>query len=46
LVFYWTCLKGKNISLKDFAKKVMLSELTINKIAKEIAEVLDTPGVV
>jgi transcription initiation factor TFIIIB Brf1 subunit/transcription initiation factor TFIIB len=46
LVFYWTCLKGKNISLKDFAKKVMLSELTINKIAKEIAEVLCTPGVV
>jgi transcription initiation factor TFIIIB Brf1 subunit/transcription initiation factor TFIIB len=42
LVFYWTCLKGKNISLKDFAKKVQLSELTISKIAKEISDVLDT----
>jgi len=46
LVFYWTCLKGKNISLKDFAKKVQLSELTISKIAKEIEEVLETPGIV
>ena len=43
LVFYWTCLKGKNISLKDFAKKVQLSELTISKIAKEISDVLDSP---
>jgi len=43
LVFYWTCLKGKNISLKEFAKKVQLSELTISKIAKEISDVLDAP---
>lgn len=42
LVFYWTCIKGKNISLKEFAKKVQLSELTISKIAKEISEVLET----
>lgn len=42
LVFYWTCLKGKNISLKEFAKKVQLSELTISKIAKEISDVLHT----
>lgn len=46
LVFYWICLKGKEISLKDFAKKVTLSELTINRIAKEIAEVLETPDIV
>ena len=45
LVFYWTCLKAKNISLKEFAKKVQLSELTISKIAKEISEVLETPGI-
>lgn len=43
LVFYWICLKNKGITIKDFAKKVTLSELTINKIAKEISEVLNTP---
>lgn len=41
LVFYWICKKGKEITVKDFAKKVVLSELTINKIAKEISDVLD-----
>jgi len=46
LTFYWICKKQKDISLKDFTKKVTLSELTINKIAKEIAEVLGTPNVV
>jgi transcription initiation factor TFIIIB Brf1 subunit/transcription initiation factor TFIIB len=40
LVFYWITHNGKNITLKDFAKKVILSELTINKISKEIGEVL------
>lgn len=46
LVFYWICVKGKEITLKDFAKKVILSELTINRIAKEISEVLETPDIV
>lgn len=46
LVFYWICMTGKDISLKDFTKKAGLSELTINKIAKEIAEVLQTPHIV
>jgi transcription initiation factor TFIIIB Brf1 subunit/transcription initiation factor TFIIB len=46
LVFYWICKKGKDITLKDFSKKVVLSELTINRIAKEIAEVLDTPNII
>lgn len=40
LVFYWIKLRGKNITLKEFAKKVSLSELTINKIAKEIEELV------
>lgn len=40
IVFYWICLKEKDISLKDFAKKVTLSELTINKMTKEIVDVL------
>lgn len=42
LVYYWICKKGKDISLKEFAKKVVLSELTINKIAKEITDVLES----
>lgn len=46
LVYYWICLKKKDISLKDFTEKVTLSELTVNKIAKEIAEVLGTPELV
>jgi len=46
IVYYWICKKHKDISLKDFTKKVSLSELTINKIAKEIANVLGTPEVV
>jgi transcription initiation factor TFIIIB Brf1 subunit/transcription initiation factor TFIIB len=45
LVYYWILLKGKDISLKDFTKKVTLSELTISKIAKEISDVLKTPEV-
>jgi transcription initiation factor TFIIIB Brf1 subunit/transcription initiation factor TFIIB len=46
IVYYWVCLKGKEITLKDFAKKVELSELTIQKIALEIANVLNTPNVI
>jgi transcription initiation factor TFIIIB Brf1 subunit/transcription initiation factor TFIIB len=40
LVYYWICLKKKDISLRDFAKKVSLSELTISKISKIIAEII------
>ena len=40
LVYFWICSKKKDISLKQFTKKVSLSELTINKIANEIAEVI------
>ena len=46
LTFYWICKKQKDLSLKDFTRKVTLSELTINKIAKEIADVLGTPNIV
>lgn len=42
LVFYWICKKEKEITLKEFARKVVLSELTINKIAKEISDVLES----
>jgi len=46
VVFYWICSKGMNISLKDFTQKVNLSELTVNKVAKEIALVMKTPNVI
>lgn len=39
IVYYWIKIKKKNITLKEFAKKVGLSELTINKIVKEINEI-------
>jgi len=45
IVFYWICKTKKNISLKEFTKKVSLSELTINKIAKEISVVLGTQNI-
>jgi transcription initiation factor TFIIIB Brf1 subunit/transcription initiation factor TFIIB len=40
LVYFWVSLKNINVSIKDFAKKVELSELTIIKISKEISEIL------
>lgn len=45
LIYYWICTQKKDITLKQFTKKVSLSELTVNKIAKEIAEVMGTPDV-
>lgn len=43
LIWFWICQKGMEITLKEFAVKTGLSELTINKIAKEIAEILKVP---
>ena len=40
LVYFWVSLKNINVSIKDFAKKVELSELTIVKISKEISDIL------
>ena len=42
IIYYWICLNKKNISMKEYVKKVGLSELTINKIAREISDVLET----
>lgn len=36
IIWTWIKLKGKNITLKEYVKRVNLSELTINKITKEI----------
>jgi len=41
LTYFWICYKGMDISLKEFAKKSDLSELTIDRLAKEIADVLN-----
>lgn len=46
LTYYWICKKQMDISLKKFAQKAELSELTINKNAKEVAIVLGTPDAV
>lgn len=41
LVYYWIQKNNKKITLKEFAKTVTLSELTINKILKDIKLILD-----
>lgn len=41
IVYYWICKKDKDITLKQFTKKVALSELTVSNIAKEISDVID-----
>ena len=46
IIYYYICLKKMDITLKKFAQKVDLSELTINKNAKEIALVLGTPDLI
>jgi transcription initiation factor TFIIIB Brf1 subunit/transcription initiation factor TFIIB len=46
LTYYWICKKDIKITLKDFAKKVDLSELTIHKNTKEIGIILGNPNIV
>jgi len=46
LVRYYILLKGKDISIKEFRQKVKLSELTIEKMAKEISRILKTPWII
>ena len=46
LVRYYILLKDKDISMQCFRQKVKLSELTINRIAKEISKILGTPEIV
>lgn len=42
IVRYYIILHGKEISMPEFRAKVKLSELTINRIVKEISDVLGT----
>ena len=46
LVYFWIRSKQKDITLKQFTKKVSLSELTINKIANEIADVIGMEDII
>ena len=43
LIYYWISSKSLDITLKEFANKTQLSELTIKKVAKELADVLGMP---
>lgn len=45
LVYYYIVLKKMRITLNQFASTVNLSALTIDKLAKEISAVLNTPSV-
>lgn len=45
LVYYWIRKKKMNITIKEFAKIAELSVLTIDKIAKEISCILNTPEI-
>ena len=40
VTYFWISMKNIDIGLKEFAKKVNLSELTISKISKEISDIL------
>jgi hypothetical protein len=46
LIYYWIKDKQKDITIKQFTKKVNLSELTINKIASEIEEVIKNENII
>lgn len=46
LIYYYAlATKRSNIKLKDFSKRVELSESTINTLAKEISGILKTPQI-
>jgi transcription initiation factor TFIIIB Brf1 subunit/transcription initiation factor TFIIB len=40
VIYYWIQKTGKDISIKEFTEEVKLSEITVEKIAKEIDRVL------
>lgn len=39
VIWYWVKLHGKPLNIKDFVKRVVLSELTVIKMAKEVARI-------
>jgi transcription initiation factor TFIIIB Brf1 subunit/transcription initiation factor TFIIB len=40
LVYFWISYKNIDISVQNFAKKALLSELTIIKLSREISDIL------
>ena len=42
LVFYWIQKTKKDISMKEFTEKVDLSEITVDKLSKEIDRIIKT----
>lgn len=40
LVYYYITMSGRNINIKEFVGYVNLSDLTVNKIAKEITRII------
>lgn len=43
IVFHYISTTSNNMTIKEFAKKVKISDLTINKIRAEIKRILDSP---
>lgn len=41
IIYYYTNSRNKEIPMKEFTQKVNLSELTINKINKEVVEIIE-----
>ena len=41
LIYYYILERNKSINLKTFCKKIKLSELTVNKMLKEIQNILE-----
>ncbi len=46
VIWYWIRLHQRQINVKEFTKKVDLSELTVTKMAKEVARLCGKEGVV
>lgn len=42
LTYYWIRNNRKNITLKEFVEEIGLSELTVARISKEIASIIDS----
>lgn len=46
IVYYWICLTKRGLTIEEFLAKINLSQMTVLKIAKEIATIRKTPDVV
>ena len=46
MIYYYTLLKRKPISIKEFIKKVNLSELTVIQTARECSRLFGTPEII